>query len=490
MFCLVQEHQYTTTLSELSQWMVSNSLRSSEDEHTPTPTNPPLTQGTLDFTSNAPPSTSYTPESSHLAAPPPNGVELVNRSPMPANTCLALSNLTNDFQTISHGKGKLGAKTGFCPDSDCDRWRHPVSGIAPRRSQRLKSRGPYFVVDRTSCAASHFYFRLTNPSSAHFGFGRSRTPHAARPPSLFSYLRHTAAGANTGPYAAPTHLQPPYPFASPVSCGLMQKRRVGGSATILPPSTALLSGGTSRAGSSQSHGQSFTYDDEEPQNQGQGANTSRGGNYGPGRAGNAGTDAPSYSYSSNPFAWNAPPPRGVGSPYDGRDGPSDVPYAGRPYPISRRHRSSEDNSEEDEPSDESEDKEESEEGEPRIQSPVPGREVRDGGRSSNTAVAPHQQSTFSRVGAPHSGTSSSRAACGESPSSAVSPQHVAPPGPHTARPGTKKRGNLPRATTDLLKAWIRDHTQHPYPTEDEKRQLCLQTGMNSVQMSNWMINVS
>lgn len=41
----------------------------------------------------------------------------------------------------------------------------------------------------------------------------------------------------------------------------------------------------------------------------------------------------------------------------------------------------------------------------------------------------------------------------------------------------KRRGNLPRETTEKLKAWFAAHLQHPYPTEDEKHDLMRQTGL-------------
>jgi hypothetical protein len=41
----------------------------------------------------------------------------------------------------------------------------------------------------------------------------------------------------------------------------------------------------------------------------------------------------------------------------------------------------------------------------------------------------------------------------------------------------KRRGNLPKETTDRLRAWFRAHLQHPYPTEDEKQDLMRQTGL-------------
>lgn len=46
----------------------------------------------------------------------------------------------------------------------------------------------------------------------------------------------------------------------------------------------------------------------------------------------------------------------------------------------------------------------------------------------------------------------------------------------------KRRGNLPKETTDKLRAWFLAHLQHPYPTEDEKQELMRQTGL---QMSTY-----
>ncbi|KAG4438758.1 hypothetical protein IFR05_005735 [Cadophora sp. M221] len=52
----------------------------------------------------------------------------------------------------------------------------------------------------------------------------------------------------------------------------------------------------------------------------------------------------------------------------------------------------------------------------------------------------------------------------------------------------KRRGNLPKETTDKLRAWFVSHLTHPYPTEDEKQELMRQTGLQMNQISNWFIN--
>ena len=48
----------------------------------------------------------------------------------------------------------------------------------------------------------------------------------------------------------------------------------------------------------------------------------------------------------------------------------------------------------------------------------------------------------------------------------------------------RRRGNLPRDTTDILKAWFSEHLSHPYPTEDEKQMLCSRTGLAMTQVRN------
>ncbi|KAF2732358.1 Homeodomain-like protein [Polyplosphaeria fusca] len=52
----------------------------------------------------------------------------------------------------------------------------------------------------------------------------------------------------------------------------------------------------------------------------------------------------------------------------------------------------------------------------------------------------------------------------------------------------KRRGNLPKEATQILKAWFQSHRVSPYPSEDEKNQLCQQTGLTLNQVSNWFIN--
>ncbi|KAL0059508.1 Homeobox protein tos8 [Marasmius tenuissimus] len=52
----------------------------------------------------------------------------------------------------------------------------------------------------------------------------------------------------------------------------------------------------------------------------------------------------------------------------------------------------------------------------------------------------------------------------------------------------RKRGKLAKDTTELLKTWLQRHSDHPYPSEEEKVHLCRATGLSTSQVSNWMIN--
>ncbi|CAH0383590.1 unnamed protein product [Bemisia tabaci] len=52
----------------------------------------------------------------------------------------------------------------------------------------------------------------------------------------------------------------------------------------------------------------------------------------------------------------------------------------------------------------------------------------------------------------------------------------------------QKRGVLPKHATSIMRAWLFAHLVHPYPTEDEKRQIAAQTNLTLLQVNNWFIN--
>ncbi|PRP87661.1 hypothetical protein PROFUN_02361 [Planoprotostelium fungivorum] len=52
----------------------------------------------------------------------------------------------------------------------------------------------------------------------------------------------------------------------------------------------------------------------------------------------------------------------------------------------------------------------------------------------------------------------------------------------------KRRGNLPEMITNALKRWIVEHWAHPYPSDEEKVNLCATTGLTLTQLNNWFTN--
>ncbi|XP_046480137.1 homeobox protein PKNOX2 isoform X2 [Neodiprion pinetum] len=61
-------------------------------------------------------------------------------------------------------------------------------------------------------------------------------------------------------------------------------------------------------------------------------------------------------------------------------------------------------------------------------------------------------------------------------------------GHSSARKGRQKRGVLPKQATSIMRSWLFQHLVHPYPTEDEKRQIASQTNLTLLQVNNWFIN--
>ncbi|RNA30531.1 Homeobox [Brachionus plicatilis] len=51
-----------------------------------------------------------------------------------------------------------------------------------------------------------------------------------------------------------------------------------------------------------------------------------------------------------------------------------------------------------------------------------------------------------------------------------------------------KRGILPKSATNVMKKWLFQHIVHPYPTEEEKRQIAMKTNLTLIQVNNWFIN--
>lgn len=73
--------------------------------------------------------------------------------------------------------------------------------------------------------------------------------------------------------------------------------------------------------------------------------------------------------------------------------------------------------------------------------------------------------------------------------------------------GRRRRGNLPKPVTDILRRWLQDHLDHPYPSDEQKQVFIQRTGLSisqvsvdwpfltigiiltlPLQISNWFIN--
>ncbi|KAM7541401.1 hypothetical protein Aperf_G00000041194 [Anoplocephala perfoliata] len=52
----------------------------------------------------------------------------------------------------------------------------------------------------------------------------------------------------------------------------------------------------------------------------------------------------------------------------------------------------------------------------------------------------------------------------------------------------KKRGIFPKAATNIMRTWLFQHLSHPYPSEEQKKQLSSETGLTILQVNNWFIN--
>lgn len=51
-----------------------------------------------------------------------------------------------------------------------------------------------------------------------------------------------------------------------------------------------------------------------------------------------------------------------------------------------------------------------------------------------------------------------------------------------------RRANYPYKVTQILKKWLEENVNHPYPTEFQKIIFCDKTGLEVSQINNWFIN--
>uniref|UniRef100_A0A670IUV9 Homeobox domain-containing protein n=1 Tax=Podarcis muralis TaxID=64176 RepID=A0A670IUV9_PODMU len=54
--------------------------------------------------------------------------------------------------------------------------------------------------------------------------------------------------------------------------------------------------------------------------------------------------------------------------------------------------------------------------------------------------------------------------------------------------GIFPKGSFPKVATNIMRAWLFQHLSHPYPSEEQKKQLAQDTGLTILQVNNWFIN--
>ncbi|KAG0293735.1 hypothetical protein BGZ96_002377 [Linnemannia gamsii] len=105
------------------------------------------------------------------------------------------------------------------------------------------------------------------------------------------------------------------------------------------------------------------------------------------------------------------------------------------------------------------------------------------------ATGHHQHIRNMDPSATTSGTSSTHAGpSGTQPSTQADPSCTNSTNGNNVDPNRKRRGNLPKSVTSVLKSWLVQNAIHPYPTEEEKMRLSEATQLSMNQISNWFIN--
>ena len=57
------------------------------------------------------------------------------------------------------------------------------------------------------------------------------------------------------------------------------------------------------------------------------------------------------------------------------------------------------------------------------------------------------------------------------------------------RPGGRKKcARLSQRNTQILREWLLDHADNPFPTDSEKDMLCLRTGLTLSKLTTWFVN--
>ncbi|CAJ0939878.1 unnamed protein product, partial [Mesorhabditis belari] len=68
------------------------------------------------------------------------------------------------------------------------------------------------------------------------------------------------------------------------------------------------------------------------------------------------------------------------------------------------------------------------------------------------------------------------------------PHHQSTSQTNSRKLPSKKRGIFPKPATNIMRQWLFQHLTHPYPSEEQKKQLANDTGLTILQVNNWFIN--
>ncbi|XP_049643248.1 homeobox protein Meis3 isoform X2 [Suncus etruscus] len=116
---------------------------------------------------------------------------------------------------------------------------------------------------------------------------------------------------------------------------------------------------------------------------------------------------------------------------------------------------------------------------------------------NNTWIRDHEDSGSANLGTPgpssgglasQSGDNSSDQGDGLDASVASPSSGGEDEDPDQERRRNKKRGIFPKVATNIMRAWLFQHLSHPYPSEEQKKQLAQDTGLTILQVNNWFIN--
>ncbi|KAL1763404.1 homeobox protein Meis3 isoform X2, partial [Sigmodon hispidus] len=118
-------------------------------------------------------------------------------------------------------------------------------------------------------------------------------------------------------------------------------------------------------------------------------------------------------------------------------------------------------------------------------------------RENNTWIRDHEDSGSVHLGTPGPSSGGVASQSGDTSSDQGDTLDTSVASPSSAgedeeldleRRQNKKRGIFPKVATNIMRAWLFQHLSHPYPSEEQKKQLAQDTGLTILQVNNWFIN--